>query len=670
MPMGGTGQDPSQTRLVTDPGEVEQLRELPVEGAHTDAAGSVAPTPAVGDPTARPYVPGDLVVDVEHAVSRNELVAETLLPVCGLVRLTAREVAIVDHPAFQRLFEIFQLGQTHLVYRGATHMRGEHAVGCVHMVTMMIDATRRNASRGSVTPSEHWQRASQMSDTEVAFARLGALLHDIGHLPAGHTLEDELGLLARHDGDERIDMILDRTDWHGRRYLSLRSVIDREYDEEAQDAGQRDADGRLLTPAELLVRLVSSDHKNAATTPGTNFRVGVCRDLIANTICADLLDYLHRDWLHLGKPRHFDPRLLDYLEIVTRTPPGGEREDRLVINLRGAPRPRTDAVTAILDLLESRYQLSEIALFHRVKLAATGMLERVVAEYCDTFPDQPARRGALEQLMPELLECSDTEMLNLFERKLLERRSEGETSRVDGAVDLARRLRVRKLYRDLQIFYEDDLGGPERATAIAGRFAGERDVPPAEERTARQRASENRLLTLRKLEHDFGLAPGELVMYCPSMHMNTKLAEVGIYIRGQVDSLARFDERNTRITGGHLAAQQLRFRRLWRISFAIKECAYAELEKTGLLRVLQKAIKELVLWTPESLDGADEPHDVREVAKDIAREVVRTQGSPWYGHDIIEPALNREQPGSEYVGGAPSISSCIDPRPPASQPRT
>src|SRR5207302_1374480 len=113
-----------------------------------------------------------------------------------------------------------------------------------------------------------------------------------------------------------------------------------------------------------------------------------------------------------------------YLEIRSRRHPStGKKEDRLVINLRGGSRPRPDAVTAILDLLESRYQLSEIALFHRTKLSATGMLERVIAEYRDTFPDAAARRDALDDLTAELLGCTDAEMLKLFEHKLLERRS-------------------------------------------------------------------------------------------------------------------------------------------------------------------------------------------------------------------------------------------------------
>src|SRR4051812_37455810 len=78
-----------------------------------------------------PLFPAATNGQVDSQADPNSLLEETLLPVQGMVRLSEREMEIVDHPAFQRLFEIFQLGQTQLVYRGATHTRGQHAVGCV-----------------------------------------------------------------------------------------------------------------------------------------------------------------------------------------------------------------------------------------------------------------------------------------------------------------------------------------------------------------------------------------------------------------------------------------------------------------------------------------------------------------------------------------------------------
>jgi HD superfamily phosphohydrolase len=496
----------------------------------------------------------------------------------------------------------------------------------------------------------------------LTFVRLTALLHDIGHIAAGHTLEDELGLLSHHDGDERIAMVLDKSEWHGRKIAPLRALIDERYAKEATGAAQCGEDEEPLSASELLLLLISRDHKRAQSTPGTSFRIGVCRDLVGNTICADLLDYLHRDLLHLGKPRLFDPRLLEYLEVRTRQV-AGTRRDRLAINLRGTPRPRPDAVTAILELLEARYQLAEIALFHRVKNAASGMLERAIAEYRDTFSERE-QAGALTALTPRLLECSDLEMLTLFERELEAQRSTRNTARIDGAVDLLRRLRVRKLHRDLQILYQDDVGGPEAARVIVERFCESPELKGEEATRELRAATDRRLLALRTLEHDFALAPGSIVMYCPSPQMNTKLAQVGIYYNGVVDSLAKLDTENGNLTGGHLEAQQRRFRRLWRVSFAIDEAAYDRLEGDGALELLQETIRRVVLQRPSY-----EEKPVEEVVRSIAENLMQVDGSSWQGRELVEPALNREQPDVAYPGGAPSIRSFIGEKAKARRPK-
>jgi HD superfamily phosphohydrolase len=585
----------------------------------------------------------------------DDLTEETLLPVSGMVRLSRRELSIIDHPAFQRLFEIYQLGQTNLVYRGATHMRGEHAIGTLHAAMQIVEAIQRTRARQAPTAADRWEAAPQLNQVEIAFIRLGALLHDIGHLPAGHTLEDELGLLAHHDGDERIEFVLGIEEWHGLHHSPLRELIDELYAADAMEAAQTDEKGEILSASQLLVRLISSDHPDATATEGTDFRLSVCRDVIGNTICADLIDYLHRDWLHIGKPRVFDPRLLDYMQIVTRTRQG-RREDRLVIHLGKRRRPRPDAVTAILDLLESRYQLSEIALFHRVKLAAAAMLERAIAEYRDTF-ESSEQRNALEALIPDLLQCSDPEVLDLLARKLEERKGNGDSKRVAAAIELTRRLRVRRLHRDLHILYADELGGSERASQLAELYCGKPDESGEEAREAVRLAAENRLMAVRNLEEDFQLPPGSIVMYCPPLQMNTKIAKVGIFSKGRVDSLNKLDA-DGGISGGHLQAQQDRFRRLWRILFAIDGEVYEELEQGDLLSSLRDAIEKMTLWSASDLE--DEPDDG---IRAIAETLTRRPASPHHECPIIEPALNREQESFDLPGGAKSIRSFIGEKP-------
>ncbi len=82
---------------------------------------------------------------------------------------------LIDHPWFQRLRRIRQLGQTHLVYPGALHTRFHHALGAMYLMIRAIETLRLKGHEVTV---------------EEEKATLAAiLLHDIGHGPFSHTLE-------------------------------------------------------------------------------------------------------------------------------------------------------------------------------------------------------------------------------------------------------------------------------------------------------------------------------------------------------------------------------------------------------------------------------------------------------------------------------------------------
>jgi hypothetical protein len=122
----------------------EQAQLIGTDGSKPVDIVAGAESPAIVQAVA----PGDVLAPLatDDEAGMTALVHETLLPVSGMVRLSRRELDVIDHPAFQRLFEIYQLGQTHLVYRGATHTRGEHAIGTLEQATRLADAVCRNAS--------------------------------------------------------------------------------------------------------------------------------------------------------------------------------------------------------------------------------------------------------------------------------------------------------------------------------------------------------------------------------------------------------------------------------------------------------------------------------------------------------------------------------------------
>lgn len=113
-------------------------------------------------------------------------------PVHGFIKVPGTlAFDIIEHPYFQRLRRIRQLGLTDYVYPGALHTRFHHALGAMHLMCIALAALRE---KGIEISQEEW-------DACVA----AMLLHDIGHGPFSHTLEHEV---LRHINHEQISLLL------------------------------------------------------------------------------------------------------------------------------------------------------------------------------------------------------------------------------------------------------------------------------------------------------------------------------------------------------------------------------------------------------------------------------------------------------------------------------
>lgn len=555
---------------------------------------------------------------------------ETFLPVHGFVWLTDAEMGILSHPAFQRLGTIYQLGQTHLVYRGATHRRLEHSLGTLHVAQQIIDAlegNHRRAKRRERKPHLFQTRpaplAEPLSPREVTFVRLGALLHDLGHLPEGHTLEDELGFLEKHDKPARLDKVLDLEEWPGGRTEPLRTIIDAQFSAWTE--------GTDLTPSQLLIQVIAKDAPAHLTTSAHDLiRVNVCRDIVGNTICADLLDYLHRDWYHLGKPQHYDERLFQYMEIRQ----DAEGVDQFVISLGSTPTVRTDAVTAILSLLESRYELAESVLFHKTKCAAAAMLERALFELEANVnaADRAAWKGALER---DLLFHGDDSVIDLL---LQQARTLGSAA----AESLLNALRQRRLYKSISITFYGQLD-PRQFERIQGQYAGSPEAAHA------------RNAAMRALEKDFKLPEGSLAVYSPDKGMNAKIARVRIHLDGHIAQFAKFDaeHRKGALSGGHLDAQLDRFQGLWRIQVVVAAEVWRELSPE-MQTTLRSAI-ELCILGRTSFPG----QSFEDAAAALALQLSVVAEGP-YTRDDLQPREIAARSGRaypSYPNGMPSLRS-------------
>ncbi len=236
----------------------------------------------------------------------------------GDIQLGALEIELIDTAEFQRLRGIRQLGTAYLVFPSAVHTRFEHSIGTSWMAHRMIEAIRNH-------------RAVTISSGDEEIIRAAALLHDITHIPFGHTLEDERRVLPRHDKDQaRADFFL--------RESAVGSVLKR--------AGIQ----------EEVIRILSG---------GAGFQ----SDIAGGAISADLLDYLRRDTYFCGFSQYYDQRVFEAFTV---------EDGRLVMNLEKHGMLRRDALSELINLLRIRYTLSERVYFHHTKISSGAMMSKAV----------------------------------------------------------------------------------------------------------------------------------------------------------------------------------------------------------------------------------------------------------------------------------------------------
>jgi len=113
-------------------------------------------------------------------------------PVYGFVKINTELLFdLIEHPYFQRLRRIKQLGLAELVYPGALHTRFHHALGAMHLMGLTLSNLR--------------MKGFEISDEEMEAAQIAILLHDVGHGPMSHALESTILQEVPH---EQVSLLL------------------------------------------------------------------------------------------------------------------------------------------------------------------------------------------------------------------------------------------------------------------------------------------------------------------------------------------------------------------------------------------------------------------------------------------------------------------------------
>jgi len=237
------------------------------------------------------------------------------------VPFTARVRALVDTAEFQRLRHITQLGLAGRIYPGATHTRFEHALGVFH-----------NALRYLWQLGKDSRFAAAVDVHRAEVLMVAALLHDLGHWPFCHPIED-MGLpdLPPHEAFAGEFLSPDR------------------------ELGQVLRDEWRIDPAEVLdVLVVRTD----------SLPLRLIRSILSGPIDIDKMDYLERDSLHAGVPygRNFDRNRLIQSLLVN------EAGDGLAISSKGK--------TAAELMVFARYVMFSEVYWHHAVRSATSMFAR------------------------------------------------------------------------------------------------------------------------------------------------------------------------------------------------------------------------------------------------------------------------------------------------------
>ena len=145
-------------------------------------------------------------------MNKNKIIND---PVYGFISIkTPLLFDLIEHPYFQRLRYIKQLGMTHLVYPGALHTRFHHALGAMHLMNLALEHLK---SRGHL-----------ISNDEEEAASIAILLHDIGHGPFSHALEHTLVEGVAHEKISQLFMAQLNDEFDGQLDLDRLDYLNRD----------------------------------------------------------------------------------------------------------------------------------------------------------------------------------------------------------------------------------------------------------------------------------------------------------------------------------------------------------------------------------------------------------------------------------------------------------
>jgi HD superfamily phosphohydrolase len=369
------------------------------------------------------------------------------------------EQNIINTKEFQRMRGIRQLGLGYLVYPSAHHCRFEHSLGVAHMAGKIIEACE----------------SKDISKEQKRFIRVLALIHDIGHIPFGHTLEDERPIYPKnlhHDGSERLSLFLTNTEL-----------------EKAKSTLGKDI-GKPELPKDLI-KLMKHTHEREEEKEELSREEELYAKIVGNTICADLLDYLKRDPYFTGIHHSYDEKIISAFEI---------RDSKILLDLQDGNQVRHGVLSEILHLLRLRYTLGERVYYHTTKASASAMISKAVE--LSELPHEALARLRDDELLYILENATSGSKIFKWPIKKPKQVSH-----------IVKNIRCRHLYEPVYIITRE----------VAHHYISKLVSMFHNPENHNQRADVE-----KKIAKYAGLRTDQVIIYCPDEEMSTKAAMVNV----------------------------------------------------------------------------------------------------------------------------------------------
>ncbi len=271
-------------------------------------------------------------------------------PVYKTIGLSELEINVVNTKAVQRLRYVKQLGLAHFVFPGADYSRFSHSLGVCHVTGRILEALGSSSAEVGI------------EDREITLYRLAGLLHDVGHYPFSHAMENSVKkfyrdkMVEENNGQsENADEDENTEDLERDKFFSHERV--------GEEVLAKDDELRaVLLQGNLDPEDISSVFMRSKPQRFAN--------LVSSDLDADRIDYLLRTAHHSGLP--YGSVDLDYIVSQMRI----DNDDRVCITMK--------ALRAADHMLLCRYFDYLQSTFHKTVTGAELVLEEVILALLDS----------------------------------------------------------------------------------------------------------------------------------------------------------------------------------------------------------------------------------------------------------------------------------------------